>query len=157
MADEIKNIFISHIHEDDAGLDGLKELLAKHGLEVRDYSITSDKPNAAKDPGYIMQEILAPRIAWASTLVVYISPDTKDSEWVSREIEHANKLGKRIVGVWEHGENECEVPEALDRYGDALVGWHGESIVDAITGKSSDWYNRGGQLCANRPINRFKC
>lgn len=157
MADEIKNIFISHIHEDDAGLGELKELLVKHGLDVRDSSITSEKPNAAKDPDYIMRDILAPRIEWASVLVVYVSPDTKDSEWVNREIEYANKLGKRIVGVWEHGESECEVPEALDRYGDALVGWHGESIVDAITGKSNDWYEHSGGVRASRPIKRFSC
>lgn len=157
MADEIKNIFISHLHEDDAGLSELKDLLAKHGLEVRDASITSEKPNNAKDPEYIMRDILTPRIEWASVLVVYISPETKDSEWVNKEIECAHELGKRIVGVWEHGENECEVPEALDHYGDALVGWHGESIVDAITGKSGDWYDRGGGLRASRPIDRFKC
>jgi hypothetical protein len=157
MADEIKNIFISHIHEDDTGLGELKELLVKHGLDVRDSSITSEKPNDAKDPDYIMRDILAPRIEWASVLVVYVSPDTKDSEWVNREIEYANKLGKRIVGVWEHGESECEVPEALDRYGDALVGWHGESIVDAIIGKSNDWYEHNGGKRPSRPINRFKC
>ncbi len=157
MADEIKNVFISHIHEDDPGLGDLKELAAKHGLEVRDSSITSEKPNDAQDPDYIKQNILAPQIEWASTLVVYISPETKDSEWVNWEIEYAQKLGKRIVGVWEHGENECEVPEALDRYGDALVGWHGESIVDAISGTSNDWYVRGGQLRGSRPIKRYKC
>lgn len=157
MTDEIKNVFISHIHEDDAGLSDLKELLAKHGLEVRDSSITSEKPNDAKDPDYIMREILAPRIEWASVLVVYITPDTKDSEWVNREIEYAHQLNKRIVGVWEHGESECEVPEALDRYGDALVGWHGESIVDAIAGKSDDWYEHGGGMRASRPIKRYNC
>lgn len=157
MADEIKNVFISHIHEDDEGLNDLKELAAKHGLEVRDSSITSEKPNAAEDPEYIKQHILAPQIEWASTLVVYISPETKDSEWVNWEIEYAQKLGKRIVGVWERGDNECEVPEALDNYGDALVGWSGESIVDAISGKSNDSYDRGGQLRGHRPIKRYQC
>ena len=157
MADEIKNVFISHIHEDDAGLNDLKELAAKHGLEVRDSSITSEKPNTAKDPEYIKQGVLAPQIEWASTLVVYISPETKDSEWVHWEIEYAHKLGKRIIGVWERGDNECEVPEALDRYGDALVGWSGESIVDAISGKSNDWRDRRGELRGSRPIKRYQC
>lgn len=157
MVDEIKNVFISHIHEDDEGLGDLKDLVAKHGLEVRDSSVTSEKPNAAKDPDYIKQNILAPQIEWASTLVVYVSQDTKDSEWVNWEIEYAHKLGKRIVGVWERGDNECEVPEALDQYGDALVGWNGESIVDAISGKSDEWHDRGGQLRDDRPITRYKC
>ncbi len=157
MANEIKNVFISHVHEDDEGLGDLKNLVAKHGLDVRDSSITSEKPNAAKDPDYIKQQILGPQIEWASTLVVYVSPDTKDSEWVNWEIEYANKLDKRIVGVWERGASQCEVPEALDHYGDALVSWHGESIVDAITGKSNAWFGCEGQLHEYRPIKRHKC
>jgi hypothetical protein len=156
MANDIKNVFISHVHEDDARLGELKELAAKHGLDVRDSSITSEKPNAAKNPDYIKQ-ILAGQIEWASTLVVYVSPDTKSSEWVNWEIEYANKLGKHIVGVWVHGASQCEVPEALERYGDAMVGWHGESIVDAITGKSNAWYGSEGKLREYRPIKRYSC
>lgn len=157
MANDIKNVFISHIHEDDEGLGDLKELAAKHGLEVRDGSINSEKPNAAKDPEYIKQNILAPRIEWASTLVVYVTPDTRDSWWVNWEIEYANKLNKRIVGVWAHGENECDLPAALEQYADAVVGWHGESIVDAIIGKSDDSYDIKGKLHEYRPIKRFSC
>lgn len=157
MANDIKNVFMSHIHEDDEGLGDLKALVAKHGLEVRDGSINSQNPNAAKDPDYIKQNILAPQIEWASTLVVYVTPDTKHSEWVNWEIEYANKLGKRIVGVWTHGENECELPAALEQYADAVVGWHGESIVDAIIGKSNASYDSKGRLREYRPIKRFKC
>ena len=157
MANEIKNVFISHIHEDDAGLADLKALVAKHGLDVRDASITSEKPNAAKDPDYIKRKILAPQINWASVLVVYVTPQTKESDYVNWEIEYAHELGKRIVGVWGQGANQCEVPDALDRLGDALVGWHGESIVDAITGTSNGWYGCEGKLKEYRPIKRYSC
>ena len=157
MANDMKNVFICHIHEDDEGLGNLKKLVAEHGLEIRDGSINSQKPNAAKDSDYIKQNILAPQIEWASTLVVYVTPDTKDSEWVNWEIEYANKLGKRIVGVWAHGENECELPAALEQYADAVVGWHGESIVDAIIGTSNKSYDINGKLREYRPIKRFKC
>lgn len=156
MPNELKNIFISHIHEDDDGLRKLKAIAKENGLEVRDSSITSEKPNKAKSPEYIKQ-MLADQINWASTLVVYVSPDTKDSDWVGWEIEYAAKAGKRIVGVWEQGANECAVPEALERYADAMVGWHGESIVDAITGNSSDWYDPQGKIREYRPIERYKC
>ena len=83
MANNTKNVFVSHVHEDDAGLPDLMSLLARHGMEARNYSITSDKENNAKSPEYIMREILAPRINACSALVVYITPDTKDSEWVN--------------------------------------------------------------------------
>jgi len=129
-----KNVFVSHIHVDDAGLPDLMELLGKHGMDARNYSITSDKENNAKSPDYIKSEILAPRINACSALVVYISPDTKKSEWVNWEIEYAYKQGKTIVGVWEWGSKGCEVPEALEELHDAIVGWNGENIVDAING-----------------------
>lgn len=157
MSDEIRNVFISHIHEDDDGLPKLKDLAAKHGLQIRDASITSDKPNRAKNEDYIKQEILKPNIKWAGTLAVYVSPDTWKSKWVNWEIEQAHKLGKRIIGIWQYGSKDCKMPEALEEYGDAMVGWNGESIVDAITGKSEVWYKQTGGTKDYRPISRYGC
>src|ERR1700733_12750258 len=119
MADATKNVFISHVHEDDDGLQKLKDLLADKALEIRDASIHSGKPNDAKSAEYI-KTVLAPQIQWAGTFITYITPGTKDSEWVNWEIERAHKEGKRIVGVWGHGDNNCEVPEALSKYADAI-------------------------------------
>jgi antiphage defense system Thoeris ThsB-like protein len=50
-------------------------------------NLTTPKTRTTKDPDYIEAQILAPQIQWASTLVVYITPDTKNSEWVNWEIE----------------------------------------------------------------------
>jgi hypothetical protein len=157
MQDEIKNVFISHVHEDDDGLGDIKGLLSKHRMAVRDGSINSDKPNNARNHNYIKSEILAPRIKWASTLLVYISPKTKTSDWVNWEIEYAAKCGKRIVGVWAHGANECDIPEALDEYADAVVGWRGERVIDAINGKINNWENSDGTLRGPRQIVRISC
>ena len=157
MPEDIKNIFISHVSEDDKGLDRLKKLCDKHGLDVRDSSITSDKPNNAKDPDYIKNEILRPHIKWCSVLVVYVSEKTKDSPWVSWEIDEAERQGKRIVGVWAHGHAECEVPEALGQFGDAMVGWSGESIVNAICSETSEWYQPDGAPADYRSIKRYSC
>lgn len=157
MADEIKNIFISHIHEDDAGLAKLKDLLKKNGLDARDYSINADKPNKAKSEDYIKSQILAPQIDACSTLVVYISPDTKHSKYVEWEIEYAAKNDKRIVGVWEHGQSGCEVPKGLDDCADAIVGWNGGKIVDAITGKYDGYETPEGAEVDRRNIARHPC
>ena len=157
MSEDIRNAFISHIHEDDEGLKDLKGLVKKGNMMCRDASITTDKFNAATNENYIKYQILAPRINWASVLVVYISPDTKNSEWVNWEIEYAHKQGKRIVGVWERGARDCELPEALERYADAVVGWNGESIIDAIKGKSNTSYKQDGSEPGDRNIKRFSC
>lgn len=142
MADtkDTKNVFISHVHEDDDLLPKLKDLIAGAGMEVRDGSINSDKPNQATNEEYIKREILAPRIEWASTLVVLISHDTADSWWVNWEIKHAVDLGKTVVGVFAQGSTDADVPEELGRCGDAvIVGWNGDRVVDAINGKIQDW------------------
>ena len=157
MAEQIKNVFISHRHEDDAGLAKLKKLVAQHGMSCRDYSITKDNPNNAHNEQYIKSEILAPRIRQAGCLLVYVSKRTRHSEWVDWEIDYAHKLGKRIVGVWAYGDRECEKPEALERHGDAVVGWNGESIVDAINGNSSAWFNPDGSMHGYRAVPRYSC
>ena len=157
MPNEIRNVFISHVHEDDEGLSRLKDLAAQHGMVCRDSSITTEKFNSATNEDYIKYEILAPHIRWASTLVVYISPETRDSKWVNWEIEYAHKQGKRIVGVWERGAKGCELPEALDRRADVVVGWNGESITDAINGNSDRWHKQDGSEWAYRNIPRHSC
>jgi MTH538 TIR-like domain (DUF1863) len=67
--DAIKNVFISHVHEDDEGLGKTKELLAKNGMTIRDGSINCEKPKQANAHRYIKSEILALRIKWAGTFI----------------------------------------------------------------------------------------
>ncbi len=157
MAENNKNIFISHIHEDDHRLTPLKTLLGMSGMQVRDSSINSSNPNNAHDENYIKYEILKPRIAWSSVLVVLISPETKNSDYVQWEIECAARMGKRIVGVWDHGESESDIPEALDRYADAIVGWQGDRVKEAIEGKINNHERPDGSVVDPRETKRYCC
>lgn len=152
-----KNVFVSHVHEDDTELQDLKELLRSRGHDIRDSSIDSSNPNEASNPDYIKTEILAPRIRWAGTLVVLISPDTHRSEWVDWEIEYAHKHDKRIVGVWVRGGKDTDVPETLAACADAVVGWDSESVMAAITGAYSGWNKPDGTPGDERPIQRQNC
>ena len=129
----------------------------KNGLGIRDYSINADNPNNAHSEEYIKTQILAPRIQQSSTLVVYITPNTKNSVYVNWEIEYAQSIDKRIVGVWAQGEHGCEIPEALNKYADAIVGWKGNRIIDAIGGKIIGWENPDGTQCTPREIKRYSC
>lgn len=157
MSNGAKNIFISHIHEDDDLLQDLKQLLTRNGYEIRDSSIDSSKPNEAQDEAYIKSEILAPRIKWAGTVVVLLSPKTKESKYVEWEIEYAQKEDKRIVGVWAQGAQGTEGPENLEFYADAVVGWQADRVMDAITGKINNWYGPDGVERAPRKIDRYSC
>jgi hypothetical protein len=157
VADKICNVFISHIHEDDHRLQPLKELLANNGCEARDSSVSSANPNRAKDPDYIMNGILKPRIDWAGTVVVLVTPDTKNSQWVNDEIEYAHQKDKKIVGIWDQGEKGCELPAALEQYGDHVVAWRGDQIIDAIFNRIEGWRDPNGNPMAPRTIPHHRC
>ncbi|MCC6336076.1 MAG: TIR domain-containing protein [Myxococcales bacterium] len=160
MADT-KNIFISHVHEDDALLPKLKDLISKAGMEVRDGSINSDKPNNANNPDYIKETYLKPRIDWASTLVVLITHDTAQSDWVNWEIQYAIEQGKQVVGVFAQGATDADIPDALRTHGDAaVVGWQSDRVVDAINGKISGFDDPATGSPRSTPeytVKRFNC
>jgi len=158
MADQIKNIFISHVDKDHQGLTDLKDLLKNNGLFTRGSSITPDNSNKDNSPEYFKSEILKPRIDWAGCLIVYISPETKDNnEWVNWGIEEANRQNKAIIGVWEPDQNACEIPKALDQYGNALVCWNAKKIIDAINGDFVGFEHQDGTPMPKRPIRRHPC
>lgn len=136
----IKNIFISHLHEDDELIPDIKKLIENAGMEVHDYSITDDKPNHAQNPDYIKYQILAPKIDLCSTLVVLVTHDTSESDYVNFEIRYAVGQGKRVVGVYAQGATDADIPEELGKCGDAAtVGWQGQRIIDAINGNLGKW------------------
>lgn len=158
MPDQQRNVFISHRHEDDSGLKKIKDLVRERGMGIRDFSINAENPNNAKSEQYIKSEILGPRIRQCSILVVYITPDTKQSDWVNWEIEYARKEGLRIVGVWAHGAGQCEKPRALDELGDSVVvGWNAQRVIDAIEGKLDCWDTQDGTPTPIRPIRTVRC
>lgn len=156
MSDEIKNLFISHIHEDDERLPALKKLLGDNGYDVRDSSINSSKPNNAQSEDYIKQKILAPQIDWAGALVVLVSPGTHESEWVDWEIEYAHRQGKHVIGVWDRGARDADLPANLETYGYDLVGWQAEGIIEALNGKTH-WENPDGTPRPQAAIPHYSC
>ncbi len=157
MRDATKNVFISHVSEDDQHLRGLKSLLQGLGYNLRDSSIDSSKPNDATSPDYIKSGILAPRIRWAGTVLVLLSPNTHKSEWVNWEIGYAERQGKRIVGVWLHGCKDSDMPKNLDAYADSVVGWDGRQIIEAIEGEHNNSFGPDGLEREPREIARYSC
>lgn len=150
----VKNVFISHIHEDDERIGQLKELLARKGYPVRDGSINKNKPNNAKNPEYIKREILRPQITWAGTLMVLITPKTRHSEWVDYEIREAVRQGKPVIGVWGRGARDCDLPDAMIEFGFRVVGWNGDSIIAALEGSKEPWEKCDGTPLPRRDLPR---
>jgi hypothetical protein len=139
---DTKNVFISHHHKDDSHVDKLTSLLAKKGYQIRNSSIRAKPANQERlDKGLVSDEIikrlLRMKMSWAGSVIVLVGQETHSRPWVNWEIEEANRQGKNIVGIFEHGlNNEVEIPSALAKYGTSQVGWNSDAIIDAIEGKS---------------------
>jgi len=138
-----KNVFVSHYNKDEKNIGDLKELLSKKGYELKNSSIDSTKSNEANNPDYIKQ-LLRDRISWAGTFVCLIGPHTHERPWVDWEIEEANRQGKRIVGIYIEGARDSDVPGNFDKYGDTVVGWTTDNIIDALEGEDNNWKNPDG-------------
>jgi hypothetical protein len=144
-----KHVFISHHHADDAAVTAMTSLLSKSGHDIRNSSIRAKPANQERlDKGLIkkevLQRLLRMKISWASTVVVLIGKETHTRPWVNWEIEQANKLGKKIVGVYERGGTEADISPALEKYASAIVGWNADSIIGAIDGTANSFQNSDG-------------
>ena len=144
-----RHIFISHHHADDEAVTRLTSLLSRHGYDIRNSSIRAKPANQRRlEQGLVKDEtirrLLRMKISWAGKAIVLIGKDTHSRPWVNWEIEQANKQGKRIVGVFERGGTEADIPPALEKYASSIVGWNSESIMAAIDGTENQFQNPDG-------------
>lgn len=143
MKSKSSNIFISHHSKDDEHIARMRTLLASNGYGFKNSSVDSTRWNKATNEDYV-RRLLRMRINWAGTCVVLLSNTTHSREWVNWEIETANRLGKRIVGIHCSGSTGCELPEALKKYGNAVVGWQTDRIIGAINGSINNFEGPDG-------------
>jgi len=148
---ERRHIFISHHHADDQSVSDMTSLLKAKGYDIRNSSIRATAKPANQDrldkgliKTEVLQRLLRMKISWASTTVVLIGNETHSRPWVNWEIEQANKLGKRIVGVYERGNTEAKIPPALEKYASSIVNWNSESIMGALDGTANSFQNPDG-------------
>ncbi|GAB6395201.1 MAG: TIR domain-containing protein [Bacteroidales bacterium] len=137
-----KNIFISHYGKDDEHVQRLKERLKESGYDVRNSSYESNNPKydegRKKRPSdAVIARYLRMCVNWAGTFICLIGEGTHTRPWVNYEIEQAHKLGKPIVGIYKYGcANSVELPEAMQKYGGALIGWNSlDKLGDIMDGK----------------------
>lgn len=137
-----RHVFISHHHADDQLVSNMTSMLGRNGYEIRNSSIRAKPANRARlNKGLVsdntIKRLLRMKMSWASTVIVLVGKETHARPWVNWEIRKAQELGKRIVGVYERGGTENDIPPALENYADAIVNWNTESIVSAVEGESA--------------------
>jgi hypothetical protein len=151
MSSEVgrRHVFISHHHADDAAVSDLTSLLSKKGYDIRNSSIRAKPANQERldkglVPEKVLKRLLRMKISWAGAVVVLIGKQTHVRPWVNWEIEEAKAQGKRIVGVYERGGTQADLPPALENYASNIVAWNAESIISAIDGTENQFQNPDG-------------
>jgi hypothetical protein len=145
-----KHVFISHHHADDEHVTRLTDMLKRNGYDIRNSSIRAKPANQERlDKGLVsdrtIQRLLKMKMSWASTVVVLIGKETHNRPWVNWEIDKANELGKRIVGIFTRGGTAADIPSAFEDYGGALVNWNSASLMAAIEGADSPFETPEGR------------
>jgi hypothetical protein len=153
---ERRHLFISHHHRDDSLVDKFTSLLGGKGWDVRNSSIRAKPANQerlkrglVKDT--VIKRLLRMKISWASTVVVLIGAQTHSRPWVNWEIDQAHIQGKRIVGVFEQGGKDSDIPTSLEKYASSIVGWSADSIQRAVDNAENSFESSDGST--RPPVN----
>ena len=154
------NVFISHHGKDDAHVQRLKKRLIDKGYQIRNSSIDSTKYRNKRPSDKVIARYLRKGISWAGTFICLIGEKTHTRPWVNYEIRKAYLQGKEIVGIYKHGcNNSVEMPEALKRYGESVIGWNslkklGDIMSGNVTTKENPDSSESGPIYN---IIRVKC
>jgi hypothetical protein len=137
-----RHVFISHHHADDRRVTEMTDMLKRNGYEIRNSSIRAKPENQRRlDERRVsdntIRRLLRMKMSWASTVIVLIGKETAQRPWVDWEIQRAHQLGKRIVGVYERGGTENDIPQGLENYASSIVNWNTNSIVAAVNGENT--------------------
>jgi hypothetical protein len=98
------HVFISYSRQDKAVMDRIAELLQERGINVW-------VDNEDLFPGApSWEEEIEKAIGGASAVIVLLSPDSKKSKWVRREVAFAEQSSKRIFPVLVRGGEKTSVP-----------------------------------------------
>lgn len=158
-----KNVFISHHHKDDDSVTKFTNLLAGKDYRIRNSSIRVKPGNAERLEKKLVSDetirrLLRMKMSWAGTVVVLVGSQTHSRDWVNWEIEEAERQGKRILGVFMQGAKDSDIPEALEKFGDGLVGWNSEKIIAGLEGEDVGWCNSTGeQRIPTHNVKRVAC
>ncbi len=117
-----KNVFISFDY-DDANEVNLLRGQAKNDnsdIEFNDWSVKEAFNSENAD--YIKRQI-SDRIKQSSLTVVYVSDNTKNSDWVNWEVGKSLELGKRVLAVHSGDSAPKNLPDSVKSNKIEVIRW----------------------------------
>lgn len=108
-----ERIFVSYSHEDRKYLDGLKEILQKHGVVEGDEVSIIDPFSGVFSAGEDIRESIKKEIQSASKVVIIYTSNSASSQWVNYEVGMADALNKPVIVVGTRGSGKTTLLSAL--------------------------------------------
>ena len=129
------NIFISHAWSHNDDYERLVNLLDKAPLlKWRNYSIPRDEPvlnpSAIIARRWRLMKEIDQQMSPSSCVLIVCGMYVAQRFWCKEEIEIAQKYTKPIIGIIPRGNQR--VPRVVQDAAVKIVGWHTNSIVEAI-------------------------
>ncbi len=123
-------IFISHSWKHDRDYWSLIEKMEIKEFRFYNHSIPYDDQLDANNTKEIETGIWK-QMKWCSTILVLAGPHAT-KPWVKKEVEIAQKLGKKIIAVRPWGNHD--VPQYLKKGADEIIGFNSKTIIEKIKG-----------------------
>jgi len=123
-------LFISHAWSYNEEYYRLQRLLNEApNFDWRNYSVPEHDPVDAGN-NLKLQQALRNQIGPVELVVILAGMYANHSQWIQFEINYAQALTKRILGVRPWGSER--IPQVVQDGSHQLVGWNTDSIVSAI-------------------------
>ena len=125
------NLFISHSWSYSDAYNKLVTLLGDaQYFSYRNYSVPKDDPIHNANNSKELYEAIKQQVRYANVVVILAGVYASYSEWIDKEIEIAQYLGKPILAIepWASEKTSVKVKNVADK----IVKWNTSSIVDGI-------------------------
>lgn len=119
---KLRNVFISFKLEDEAQVNLFRHQAREGlGVEFRDYSVKEPFDEKWKTN-------CKERISQTSAVVIFVGPETAQSEPVKWEIEEAYRQNKKVIAVRIYKDRNYPLPEPLIRHNTRVINWDNSEI-----------------------------
>ena len=125
------NLFISHSWSYGHAYTGLTSLLQGRGYFVfKNYSVPMSNPITGASSDRALEAAIENKMRACSVVLIVAGVYSTYSKWINKEIEIAQRLGKKIIAVKPWGAER--ISTVVRAAADKEVGWNTDSIVKAI-------------------------
>lgn len=128
-----RRVFISHAFASVGQYAALLDRLSAHNYDVYNHSIPFWNPVDAC--GQELAAAIERKMRGCHVVLVLVTPGIHNSAWIEYEMRLAQAFGKRVIGVWPHGDKGQPIPQLLDQQLSRMVGWNGPALIKAIEGE----------------------